>query len=190
MTTPRTIGDSKRQAVEAPVSQTAIKPCPFCGGRGITHRASMPQQWAVSCTQCDCRPRIGWPTSEAEAIMAWNAREYDERLKRLELMRLDAMAMEDNAALVEQTIRSECDARQAEAMREALEGVTASLEYELNDTRGILDLFETEIEPDQEVIEWLGEAEGRKVIAAVLRLRKARAALDTQDSRTTEEDRQ
>jgi Lar family restriction alleviation protein len=101
------------QAVEAPVSLTAIKPCPFCGGRGITYRASMPQQWAVSCTQCDCRPRIGWPTSEAEAITAWNAREYDERLKRLELMRLDAMAMEDNAALVEQTIRSECDARQA-----------------------------------------------------------------------------
>ena len=60
---------------------------------------------------------------------------------------------------------------------EALEGVAESLEHELNGGRDILRLFEEELEPDQEVIDWLGVEEGRKVIAAVIRLRQARAVL-------------
>lgn len=65
---------------------------------------------------------------------------------------------------------------EVERLREALEGVATSLEVELN-RADILRLFETEIEPEDELVAWLGEDMGREMIAAVIRLRKARQAL-------------
>lgn len=50
-----------------------IEPCPFCAGRGIAHR--VPTGWRVSCSQCDCQPRPGFPPdSEDAAITVWNRR--------------------------------------------------------------------------------------------------------------------
>lgn len=53
----------------------ALAACPFCGGRGITHRNGLTSRWAVSCVSCDCKPRLsGFDNTEAEAIAAWNRR--------------------------------------------------------------------------------------------------------------------
>lgn len=70
----------------------------------------------------------------------------------------------------------------AQAMAEALRDVTDCLEREL-EGRGIVQIFKDELEPDQALIDWLGEAEGRAAIGAVLRLRQARAILATKEPR-------
>ena len=62
------------ERVEAPDMVGEMKACPFCGGRGISHRNPGLAQWAVSCTQCDCKPLNHCARTEAEAIAAWNAR--------------------------------------------------------------------------------------------------------------------
>jgi len=61
--------------------RSALEPCPFCGGRGITHRGGLTSKWAVSCVNCDCKPRLcGFDNTEAEAIAAWNRRSLSQPL--------------------------------------------------------------------------------------------------------------
>lgn len=68
-----------------------LLPCPFCGGRAISHRNPGLARWAVSCTQCDCKPLNHCARTEAEAIAAWNKRvpataltALTERVERME----------------------------------------------------------------------------------------------------------
>lgn len=65
---PKPLADQTQEQVTQ-----ALEPCPFCGGGGLPHR--VPTGWRVSCKNCDCQPRPGFPSdNEADAITAWNTR--------------------------------------------------------------------------------------------------------------------
>lgn len=47
-----------------------LKPCPFCGGKAMSHPYSK-DDFTIYCK--DCKAEIGWREKE-EAIKAWNTR--------------------------------------------------------------------------------------------------------------------
>lgn len=62
------------------MSNTELKPCPFCGGKAelIRRSSESPYNHGVWCRSCRCR--TSFEKSENEAIEAWNTRRPMERI--------------------------------------------------------------------------------------------------------------
>lgn len=52
-----------------------LRECPFCGGGAFTKHRDLERTWSVGCSRCQCQmPYVA--LTEAEAIAAWNTRQY------------------------------------------------------------------------------------------------------------------
>lgn len=59
-----------------------LKPCPFCGSKGVIHRNNALETYVVECTNhsCPASYMIGWDyDTTQEAIESWNRRVNDGR---------------------------------------------------------------------------------------------------------------
>lgn len=67
------------------MSDTKLKPCPFCGGEAIVYEDNEYDKYSIGCKNCcDCEPITKW-TRKKEAIALWNTRKPMERIvERLE----------------------------------------------------------------------------------------------------------
>lgn len=66
------------------VTNEQLKPCPFCGAPGSLYPESTGSYAQVMCSECPCEISLG-PSSEADAIAAWNRR-ATEPSRRQELV--------------------------------------------------------------------------------------------------------
>lgn len=65
------------------MSNTELKPCPFCGGKAKTAYAINDyNRWGVYCKECGCTVDVedwkGVEDTEENAIAAWNRRAKNE----------------------------------------------------------------------------------------------------------------
>jgi Lar family restriction alleviation protein len=71
--------------MEATMTETKLKPCPFCGGKAELVKSNMTLTFADSfCVRCDnlgcfIRPNTPHRLSDEDAINIWNRRATDER---------------------------------------------------------------------------------------------------------------
>jgi Lar family restriction alleviation protein len=61
-----------------------MKPCPFCGGKGVIDsklqdgcKPSMPEAYAYFVVCKSCAATGGWAKTEGNAVRFWNMREDD-----------------------------------------------------------------------------------------------------------------
>ena len=69
-----------------PKDQSALEPCPFCGGNGSLierHNPMSKWRWSVDCDRTTCGMAGPVESSKAEAIAAWNQRTEPDELARL-----------------------------------------------------------------------------------------------------------
>ena len=68
------------------MTETNLKPCPYCGGKAkLTDLKQAPESW-VECTECGARTRF-FSNSEEAAVSAWNSRPIEEE-QAAEIVRL------------------------------------------------------------------------------------------------------
>lgn len=67
-----------------------LKPCPFCGGEAEIVMSGGDRR--VECKKCGARS--DWYDTEAEAIAAWNRRNYSEKQNSSNLTYADALGVE------------------------------------------------------------------------------------------------
>lgn len=56
------------------MSDTKLKPCPFCGGEAEAKKEIGGSCWKVKCKQCSCEVGRYWFHNKNHAIIAWNTR--------------------------------------------------------------------------------------------------------------------
>ena len=106
-----------------------LKPCPFCGGHGITAQSPvLGRAWRVSCTSCFAAS----PPCLAEegAIETWNRRTADKALQNADASRIDggrfqAWTLMDFAAECRAQSRDQLDPDFSSFMGELAKRLTA-----------------------------------------------------------------
>lgn len=75
------------------MTETELKPCPFCGGKPNLRSYSKSRNWIVFCSKCETETQVY--ESEQEAVKAWNSRPIEdaqeERIKHLQKKRVKAI---------------------------------------------------------------------------------------------------
>lgn len=65
------------------MTETKLKPCPFCGGKPDLGSYSSSGNWIVVCSKCEAETQVY--ETEQEVVKAWNARQVEgELLKKYE----------------------------------------------------------------------------------------------------------
>lgn len=79
------------------MSETKLKPCPFCGGEAEAKKEIGGSCWKVKCKQCSCEVGRYWFHNKNHAIIAWNTRKpMDNIVEQLEEELENANIMWDN----------------------------------------------------------------------------------------------
>lgn len=58
------------------MTETELKPCPFCGGKPNLRSYSKSRNWIVFCSKCETETQVY--ESEQKAVKAWNSRPIED----------------------------------------------------------------------------------------------------------------